>query len=301
MNTTNTAINDSSNNNSSSLPSVYADNKSLPIGSLDAYIYWVNQIPMLSAQEEKDLATQYHGKNDLDAAKKLVASNLRYVVRISQGYSGYGLPQADLIQEGNIGLMKAVKRFNPNLGIRLISFAVHWVKAEIHEFVLRNWRIVKVATTKAQRKLFFNLRRMTKNLGWVSDEEVNNIAKELNVSQKDVRNMEMRFASPDVAFDGMSDDEEENWNAPANYLEDNSANPDLIFEQNNLDEDRKSRLGAAFANLDDMSKDIITSRWLSEKKSTLHELARKYNLSAERIRQLEKGALNKLKKSVGAQ
>lgn len=276
-------------------------NKSLPIGSLDAYIHWTNQIPLLTATEEKELATRFREQGDLNAARQLVISNLRFVVRIAKGYAGYGLQQGDLIQEGNIGLMKAVKRFDPSMGVRLVSFAVHWIKAEIHEFVLRNWRIVKIATTKAQRKLFFNLRKMTKRLGWANDDEINHVAQELNVSPKEIRTMEMRLNNYDVAFDTAangSEDEEDNWSAPANYLEDNTYNPAITFETDNANEAKQDQLARAMATLDARSKDIIISRFINEKKATLHELAKKYNLSAERIRQLEEFALIQLKKAL---
>jgi RNA polymerase sigma-32 factor len=265
-----------------------------PIGSLEAYISWVNQVPILSAEEEQYFATQYYDKGDLDAARRLVISHLRFVVRIAKGYAGYGLPQSDLIQEGNIGLMKAVKRFNPSVGVRLVSFAVHWIKAEIHEFILRNWKIVKIATTKAQRKLFFNLRKATKHLNWFTKTEVADLAKDLNVSEKEVRNMEARLQLQDEAFD-LQDHEENEWKTPAYYLEDHRYDPAVCLEAENWSEDREQKLHNALASLDSRSRDILNKRWLAEQKTTLHELAGKYDVSAERIRQLEKNAMDKIK------
>jgi RNA polymerase sigma-32 factor len=272
----------------------------LPLGSLDTYVHWVNQIPVLTAEEEQELAHRFHEHGDLEAARKLVMSQLRFVVRIARGYAGYGLPQADLIQEGNIGLMKAVKRFDPGVGVRLISFAVHWIKAEIHEFVLRNWRIVKIATTKAQRKLFFNLRKMSKRLGWFTNEEVQSVAQDLNVSPKEVRTMETRLNQMDEAFDSSAYDDDD-WSAPANYLEDNSFDPAQTLEDQSSIQSREQSLKTALEILDERSRDILNQRWLAEKKSTLHELAAKYDVSAERIRQLEKQSMAKLKKAIAAQ
>ena len=272
----------------------------LPLGSLDTYVHWVNQIPILTAEEEQELAHRFHDHGDLDAARKLIMSQLRFVVRIARGYAGYGLPQADLIQEGNIGLMKAVKRFDPSMGVRLISFAVHWIKAEIHEFVLRNWRIVKVATTKAQRKLFFNLRKMSKRLGWFTNEEVQSVAHDLNVSPKEVRTMESRLNQMDEAFDTSAYDDDD-WSAPANYLEDNNFDPARTLEDQSMTQNREQSLKTALAVLDERSRDILNQRWLAEKKATLHQLAAKYDVSAERIRQLEKQAMVKLKKAIAAQ
>ncbi|OGO97101.1 MAG: RNA polymerase factor sigma-32 [Coxiella sp. RIFCSPHIGHO2_12_FULL_44_14] len=280
------------------------EESALSIGSLGAYIHWTNQFPMLSAEEEQKLAYQLKQSNDLEAARKLILSHLRFVVRIARGYSGYGLPQADLIQEGNVGLMKAVKRFDPKIGVRLVSFAVHWIRAEIHEFVLRNWRIVKVATTKAQRKLFFNLRKHAKKRGWFTDEEVKAVAEELNVSHKDVRQMEARLNSYDEAFDA---EEEEggtgssgnlSWAAPANYLEDKRYNPATQLEAHDWSQDQAQRLYHALETLDQRSRDILEKRWLNEKKLTLHELASEYQLSAERIRQLEKNAMQKMRNAM---
>ena len=276
------------------------EEKSLSIGSIASYIIWVNRIPLLSAEEEYDLANELLKNNDLESARKLVLSHLRFVVRIARGYLGYGLSQADLIQEGNIGLMKAIKRFNPQFGIRLVSFAVHWIRAEIHEFILRNWRIVKIATTKAQRKLFFNLRKHSKKRGWFSDHEASVLAEELSVSTKDVRQMEERLNSHDEAFDGTDEENDEgnitaSWGAPANYLEDKRYNPALQLEQSDWADDQEHRLYHAIQSLDDRSRDILYQRWLNEKKLTLHELAEKYAISAERIRQLEKNAMQKIR------
>lgn len=270
--------------------------KSLSVGSLSSYIQWVNTIPLLTAEEEHELATRLQQTNDLEAARRLVMSHLRFVVRIARGYSGYGLSEADLIQEGNIGLMKAVKRFDPNVGVRLVSFAVHWIRAEIHEFILRNWRIVKVATTKAQRKLFFNLRKAAKKLGWLSDNEVNIVAEELNVSPKDVRQMESRLSSYDESFEGLNQDSDSNpFNAPANYLEDRRQNPAYLLEHKDWSDNQEEKLNQALLSLDERSQDILKQRWLNDKKQTLHELAAKYNVSAERIRQLEQSAMKKLR------
>lgn len=270
--------------------------KSLSTGSLGSYINWVNQIPMLSLEEEQALAEKLQKNNDIEAARKLVLSHLRFVVRIARGYSGYGLSQADLIQEGNIGLMKAVKRFDPKIGVRLVSFAVHWVRAEIHEFVLRNWRIVKVATTKAQRKLFFNLRKQAKKRGWFSNEEVKAVAEQLNVSHKDVRQMEARLNNHDESFDGEDNSEDNHaWNAPANYLVSKHYNPATQLENDDWTQDQEQRLYQALTTLDKRSQDILKERWLNEKKLTLHELASKHNVSAERIRQLEKSAMDKIR------
>jgi len=275
-------------------------NIALPIGSLDAYIQRVNQIPMLDQKEEHELAERWYQYQDIEAARALILSHLRYVVRIARGYSGYGLSQADLIQEGNIGLMKAVKRFNPTMGVRLVSFAVHWIKAEIHEFILRNWRIVKIATTKAQRKLFFNLRKIKGRLGWFTQEEVNEVARDLGVSTKDVLKMEARLNSADMSFDGAmnNDDEASHALPPAEYLEDKRYSPSEFLEQDDWLEQSKQKLSNALTQLDARSRAIIEERWLVDKKATLHELAAKYNVSAERIRQLESNALKKVKEAV---
>jgi len=265
-------------------------------GSLDSYMQEVNRIPVLTLEEEQSLARRYIGEEDLDAARMLVMSHLRFVAHVARGYSGYGLALGDLIQEGNIGLMKAVKRFDPDQGVRLVSFAVHWIRAEIHEFVLRNWRIVKVATTKAQRKLFFNLRKSKKRLGWLNQEEVNRVAEDLNVKPEVVMEMESRLSGQDVGFDLTSDDDDEKpYLAPAAFLENHSDSPDLAAESEDLEDHYHEVLFAGMDQLDDRSKDIIQSRWLIDPKITLQELADKYGVSAERIRQLEAVAMKKLK------
>ncbi|MCW9711230.1 RNA polymerase sigma factor RpoH [Avibacterium sp. 21-586] len=269
----------------------------VPQGSLEGYMRAANQYPMLSAEEEKELAERLYYKEDLEAAKKLILSHLRFVIHVARGYSGYGLPQADLIQEGNIGLMKAVKRFNPEVGVRLVSFAVHWIKAEIHEYVLRNWRIVKVATTKAQRKLFFNLRKTKQRLGWFNDHEVGIVAKELGVSKQDVIEMESRMTGADVGFDLPNEDDDESF-APALYLEDKSSNFAAELESENYETQAAEQVATALEGLDERSQDIIKARWLDENKATLQDLAAKYNISAERVRQLETNALKKLKSAV---
>jgi len=267
-----------------------------PMGSIEAYSQAVNRIPMLSAEEEHELAVRLQRDNDLEAARRLVLSHLRFVAHIARGYTGYGLPHADLIQEGNIGLMKAVRRFDPDMGVRLVSFAVHWVRAEIHEFILRNWRIVKVATTKAQRKLFFNLRSSKKSLGWFSNDEVNKVAADLGVPAATVREMEARLSGQDIGFDGYGDnDDEERAPAPAAFLRDSSMDPAERLEESDWEENSNRELHEALAGLDERSRDIVSARWLSEEKSTLQELATKYQVSAERIRQLEKNAMKKLK------
>ena len=265
---------------------------------LEGYIQAVNSIPLLSADEERVLAERLHRGGDLDAARQLVMSHLRFVVHIARGYAGYGLQQADLIQEGNIGLMKAVKRFDPTVGVRLISFAVHWIKAEIHEFVLRNWRIVKVATTKAQRKLFFNLRKNKKRLGWFNHDEVQQVASDLGVAPQEVLEMEARLAAQDASFDADDDDEENGIYAPALYLEDKSSDLAATFESDQSDADATGRLGEALAALDERSQEILRQRWLVDNKATLHELAARYQVSAERIRQLEQNAMKKLKQAL---
>lgn len=270
----------------------------VPQGSIEGYIRAANEYPMLTAEEEKELAERLYYHEDLDAAKKLILSHLRFVIHVARGYSGYGLPQADLIQEGNIGLMKAVKRFNPEVGVRLVSFAVHWIKAEIHEYVLRNWRIVKVATTKAQRKLFFNLRKTKQRLGWFNENEVDIVANELGVSKEDVIEMESRMSGADVGFDLPTDDAETETYSPALYLEDKSSNFAAELENENFESQVTEQLGAALQSLDARSQDIIKARWLDDNKATLHDLAAKYNISAERIRQLETNALKKLKSAV---
>ncbi|MCC5855250.1 MAG: RNA polymerase sigma factor RpoH [Idiomarina sp.] len=267
-------------------------------GSLEAYISSVNSIPMLSAEEEKSLAERLQQDGDLSAAKQLIMSHLRFVVHVARGYSGYGLPQADLIQEGNVGLMKAVKRFDPTVGVRLVSFAVHWIKAEIHEFVLRNWRIVKVATTKAQRKLFFNLRKAKKRLGWFTGEEVNAVAKELGVSPKEVLEMESRMSAHDQAFELSSDDDdarESSSFSPSQYLEDKSSDLAESVEAENWEAHANQRLHYALSSLDERSQHIVRARWLEDGKMTLQDLADEYQVSAERIRQLEQNAMKKLR------
>jgi len=272
-----------------------------PIHSIEAYAQAVNRIDMLSAEEERALAEQLRSQHDLASAQRLVMSHLRFVVHIARGYSGYGLPQADLIQEGNIGLMKAVKRFDPSMNVRLVSFAVHWIRAEIHEFILRNWRIVKVATTKAQRKLFFNLRSSKKRLGWFSHEEVERVAADLGVTPADVLEMESRLSGQDMSFDGpMDDDDEGGVTAPAAYLQDQRMDPALQVEANDWEAHHTHQLHQALARLDERSRDIIAARWLTDDKTTLQELADKYAVSAERIRQLEKSAMQKLRDVMAA-
>ncbi len=270
----------------------------VPVGSLDAYIYRVNQIPMLSAEEEQDCAQRFREEGDVEGARQLVLAHLRYVVRVARGYLGYGLALNDLIQEGNVGLMKAVKRFDPKMGVRLVSFAVHWIKAEIHEFVLHNWRIVKIATTKAQRKLFFNMRQMKKRLGWLSREEVDAVANDLGVSREEVLVMEQRLNAMDAPYDGAnSDDDEQSYKAvPAGYLHDVNSDPAHLFEQENSGTQNREKLHLALARLDERSQDILQQRWLLDDKAvTLHTLAEKYGVSAERVRQLEKNAMKKLR------
>jgi len=279
--------------------SIQPYNVHLPIGSIDAYLTYVNQIPMLSQTDEMAYAQELQKNNDLSAAKALILPHLRYVVRVAKGYQGYGLPLADLIQEGNIGLMKAVKRFDPDKGVRLVTFALHWIKAEIHEFVIRNWRIVKVATTKAQRKLFFNLRTMKKHLGWMTQDEVDTIAKDLRVKPETVREMEMRLNMTDASFDAHQDsDEEEQAFAPAAYLQDHHYNPAAQLENADWSEQSADAMQMAMQALDERSQDIIRARWLDENKATLQELADKYQISAERVRQLEKMAMEKLKENL---
>lgn len=264
--------------------------------NLGAYINNVNQIPILTPEQEKELAERYYYDHDLDAAKILVMSHLRFVIHIARSYAGYGLPQGDLIQEGNLGLMKAVKRFDPNMGVRLVSFAVHWIKAEIHEYVIRNWRIVKIATTKAQRKLFFNLRSLKKSSKKLTLEEAQAIAQDLNVTTEQVLEMEGRLTAYDAAFEAQNDDDDnEHHVAPALYLEDNRYDPARMIENEDWEEQNANSLHQAMQNLDDRSRHILQRRWLDEDKSTLHELAAEYNVSAERIRQLEKNAMEKIK------
>jgi len=269
----------------------------LSTGSMNAYISAAYQLPMLTADEEHDLAVRLRDHGDLDAARALVLSHLRFVIRIARGYSGYGLALPDLVQEGSVGLMKAVRRFNPDMGVRLVSFAVHWIKAEIHEFVLRNWRIVKVATTKSQRKLFFNLRSSKKRLGWFSQEEVEGVAADLGVKPETVIEMEKRLSKTDVAFDGMTtgSDDDKAPATPAAYLPDMRMEPASQLEQMDFERSEKYQLYTALDGLDERSREILTARWLSEKKATLHELAERFGVSAERIRQIEKRAMEKMK------
>jgi len=274
---------------------------SAPGVNLGAYISTVNQIPILTAEQEKELAERYYYDQDLDAAKMLVMSHLRFVVHIARSYAGYGLPQGDLIQEGNLGLMKAVKRFDPNMGVRLVSFAVHWIKAEIHEYVIRNWRIVKIATTKAQRKLFFNLRSLKKSSKKLTLEEAQSIANDLNVTPEQVLEMEGRLTAYDAAFEAQGDDDDDTpHTAPALYLEDNRYDPARLVENEDWEEQSTSALHDAMDQLDDRSRNILQRRWLDDNKSTLHELAAEYNVSAERIRQLEKNAMEKIKVAMSA-
>ncbi len=268
----------------------------VPGRDLTAYMATVNSVAVLTPEQERELSKLYYYENDVDAARQLVLAHLRFVVHMAKSYSGYGLSLADLIQEGNVGLMKAVKRFDPEVGVRLISFAVHWIKAEMHEFILRNWRIVKIATTKAQRKLFFNLRSSKKRLGWLNNKEAEAVAKDLGVDAKVVRQMEGRMSSYDMPFDCEPDaDDDVAYKAPANYLEDRDSDIAVSVEESEWEEVTNSSLHLALAELDDRSKDILASRWLSDDKATLHELAAKYSISAERIRQLEKNAMNKVK------
>ena len=268
----------------------------VPVGNLDAYINAVSSVPVLSAEEETELAWRFRRDNDLDAARQLVLSHLRFVVHIARGYNGYGLPLGDLVQEGNIGLMKAVKRFDPSVGVRLVSFAVHWIRAEIHEFVLRNWRLVKVATTKAQRKLFFNLRKAKQRLGWLSAEETRAVAADLGVTPAEVNEMEQRLAARDMALDPAPDaDDEERIGSPSHFLPAPDADPAELVARDDWEDNATEALGAALADLDARGRDILQRRWLSEQKATLQELAAEYGVSAERIRQVEAAAMKKLR------
>jgi RNA polymerase sigma-32 factor len=268
-----------------------------PGGNLNAYIQGTSTVPILTIDEERALGESLYYQEDLDAARRMVMAHLRFVVHIARSYNGYGLPLADLIQEGNVGLMKAVRRFNPEKGVRLVSFAVHWIKAEIHEFILRNWRIVKIATTKAQRKLFFNLRSAKKQLQWLSADEAKAVADDLGVQVKDVMEMEMRLTSRDPAFDAPAgeDDDSSSFQAPVYFLEDKSMDPAQLAENDDWEVDNNTRLIAAVKDLDDRSRDILQRRWLNDAKATLHELAAEYGVSAERIRQLEKNAMKKVR------
>jgi RNA polymerase sigma-32 factor len=267
----------------------------MPTGTIEAYISSAYQIPVLTPEEEKSLAIQLREHNDMTAARRLVMSHLRFVIRIARGYLGYGLPLPDLIQEGTVGLMKAVRRFEPDMGVRLVSFAVHWIRAEIHEYILRNWRIVKVATTKAQRKLFFNLRSSKKRLGWFTKQEVEEVAADLGVKPEVVLQMESRLSNQDLSFDALEDDDDEAPSAPSTYLPDVRMEPARMLEREDSDRDQRDRLYSALAGLDERSKTILHERWLSEKKQTLHELADQFGVSAERIRQIEKNAMKKLR------
>ena len=279
-------------------PALLQGGMPVPQGNLDSYIRIANQYPILSAEQEKELAERYYYDEDLEAAKQLILSHMRFVIHIARGYLGYGLPLADLIQEGNIGLMKAVKRFDPNVGVRLVSFAVHWVKAEIHEYVLKNWRIVKVATTKAQRKLFFNLRKTKHRLAWFNEDEIQKVADDLGVSPQEVREMESRMTGQDLGFDLPVGEDDSEAYTPSMYLEDNSSNfADELEDEEQMGE-ATAQLAYALSTLDERSQDIIKTRWLDENKATLQELADKYNISAERVRQLENAALKKIKDAV---
>ncbi|MEQ8265005.1 RNA polymerase sigma factor RpoH [Pseudohaliea sp.] len=272
-----------------------------PGANLAAYVQAVASIPVLSAEREQELARQLHYQNDVQAARELVMSHLRFVVHIARSYSGYGLAEADLIQEGNVGLMKAVKRFDPEKGVRLVSFAVHWIKAEIHEYILRNWRIVKVATTKAQRKLFFNLRSAKKSLAWLTAAEAQAVADDLGVNVQEVQRMEGRLSSRDLAFDAPADsDDEDGWQAPQYYLEDQGGDPAAAVESEDWRARSEGQLQEALRNLDERSRDIVARRWLADDKATLHELAAEYGVSAERIRQLEQAAMKKLRTAIAA-
>ena len=272
----------------------------LAVGNINSYIHRVNQIPMLTLEEEIACAERFHSEGDIEAARRLVLAHLRYVVRVARGYLGYGLPLNDLIQEGNVGLMKAVKRFDPKMGVRLVSCAVHWIKAEIHEFVLRNWRIVKVATTKAQRKLFFNLRQMKHRLGWFSDEEVEAVAQDLGVSREDVLVMEQRLNAMDLPYDASdaADDNDEAYKAPERYLFNPNDDPAYLLEKEDTGDQGREKLMFALEQLDERSQDILQQRWLAKEKLTLHDLAEKYGVSAERVRQLEKNAMKKLRQYI---
>ena len=273
----------------------------VPGANLAAYVQAVGSIPVLSPERERELAEDLFYNDNLTAARELVMSHLRFVVHIARSYSGYGLAEADLIQEGNVGLMKAIKRFDPEKGVRLVSFAVHWIKAEMHEYILRNWRIVKVATTKAQRKLFFNLRSKKKSLSWLSADEAKAVAEDLGVDVKEVHRMEGRLTSRDLAYDMSTDsDDDDGWQAPQYYLEDQSSDPAEAVEEGDWQQNSQAQLHSALANLDERSRNILAQRWLAEEKSTLHELADQYGVSAERIRQLEANAMKKLKAAIAA-
>lgn len=281
------------NNNSLALPI------NLSVGTFDSYLNLIAQMPKLTAEQEHELAVRYRDHGDLNAARELVMTNLRFVAHVARGYAGYGLPLADIVQEGNIGLMKAVKRFDPDQGVRLVSFAVHWIKAEIHEYVIKNWRIVKIATTKAQRKLFFNLRKLKKDIVNLSPDDAEAIAESLNVDIKMVYEMEQRLEGHDIGLEPNTDDSNDDNNfAPIAYLEQHGADPAVLLEKTDWDDRKEDLLLSAMDSLDDRSRDILASRWLKEEKATLHELAERYQVSAERIRQLEQNAMKKLKKAV---
>lgn len=272
---------------------------SVSTGSIESYIQTVHELPVLTVDEEKELAYRLRDNEDLDAARRLILHNLRFVIKVARGYNGYGLPLADLVQEGNVGLMKAVKRFDPTMNVRLVSFAVHWIRAEMHEYILRNWKIVKVATTKAQRKLFFNLRSSKKRLGWLSQDEVNDVADTLGVSSKEVLEMEKRMSGQDLGFDlapGQEDDD--NAYSPSLYLKSDQLDPSDALEEADWENHKQAIFTKALAKLDDRSKDILASRWLVDEKATLQDLAKKYGVSAERIRQLESNAIKKIRESV---
>ena len=279
-------------------PNIMAMPSLAPGQDIDAYLNTISNFPILTPEREKELAEKFVEDNDLEAARELVLCHLRFVVHIARSYSGYGLSQADLIQEGNVGLMKAVKRFDPTVGVRLVSFAVHWIKAEMHEYILRNWRIVKVATTKAQRKLFFNLRSSKTQLSWLNQEETRAIAKDLGVPEAEVTRMEGRLAAGDMAFDGYETDDEQGGGAPVHFVAAADADPAELIEAADFHQDSLSKLTEGFSDLDERSRDIVQRRWLVDKKATLHELADEYGVSAERIRQLEKNALKKLKLAI---
>jgi RNA polymerase sigma-32 factor len=271
----------------------------LSVGTFDTYLNVVRQMPRLTLEQERALALRFRDKGDLEAARELVMTNLRFVVHVARGYSGYGLSMPDIIQEGNVGLMKAVKRFDPDVGVRLVSFAVHWIKAEIHEYVIKNWGIVKVATTKAQRKLFFNLRKSKQDLGWLSNDEAMAIAKDLDVDVSAVYEMEKRLGGRDMSFDMPVDEStEESYVAPASYLYQHGADPAVLLENSDWEGHEQDLLSGALAKLDERSLDILVCRWLADEKATLHELAERYSVSAERIRQLEQNAMKKLRAAV---
>ncbi|MDO9169942.1 MAG: RNA polymerase sigma factor RpoH [Methylobacter sp.] len=271
----------------------------LSVGTFDAYLNVVRQMPKLTVEQERELALKFRDDGDLEAARQLVMTNLRFVIHVARGYSGYGLSMPDIIQEGNIGLMKAVKRFDPDVGVRLVSFAVHWIKAEIHEYVIKNWGIVKVATTKAQRKLFFNLRKSKQDIGWLSNDEAVAIAKDLDVDVSIVYEMEKRLGSRDMSFDMPVDESaEESYVAPASYLHQHGTDPAILLENSDWEGHEQDLLSGALSQLDERSLDILSSRWLTDKKATLHELADRYNVSAERIRQLEQNAMKKVRAAV---